>query len=216
VVGTVAERKLREARRAVRARIARDSYTYLHLPAPADGRGHRFLRLWGKDDARPCRPPSGRLVRDSSVGWCGDLARVSKRLQTTEGRRVQLPTTRGRGVSHFHTGCNDGAGVRGAGTCRRDHLDLIAYEVRRYAEVRQRFGTGLKATEKFAAPSHSHPHRRSRCFVVRGQRSQEGRGVSLRVRAQGACRAAAARFGSCPQAPASGGPSGMVELLMMP
>ena len=142
VVATVAERRLREAGPAGRARIARDSYSYLHLPMVA---GIVVFAFGAKETLVHVH---AHLATVPAVALCGGVALYLLALSTLKRRNigsfnyprlvaaaallVLIPlATRMPALLAL--------GLVAAVTCA-----MIAYEVRRYAEtrVRIRHGTG--------------------------------------------------------------------------
>jgi low temperature requirement protein LtrA len=149
VVSTVAERKLREAGREARARIARDSYSYLHLPMV----GGIVLFAFGVKTA--LAHVHVHLHSVAAVGLCGGVALYL----------VALSCFKRRNIGSFNNPRLFAAGVLIALVPAVTTLPallsltlvtivafaLIAYEVLRYAEARDRI--------RHRAADHVHPTR---------------------------------------------------------
>jgi low temperature requirement protein LtrA len=130
VVAKVAERKLREAHGAARARIARDSYSYLHLPMVAGivvfafgakvALAHLHAHLWSLPAASLC----GGVKRRNVGSWNYPRLVASAALLALVPVVTHVPALLALGLV---------AGVAVA---------LIAYEVQRYAEARERIRHG--------------------------------------------------------------------------
>jgi low temperature requirement protein LtrA len=142
VVAKVAERKLREAHGAARARIARDSYSYLHLPMVAgivvfafgvkETLAHVHAHLWSLPAAALCGGVALYLLALSAfkrrnVGsWNYPRLVASAALLALVPVATHVPSLVALALV---------AGVAGT---------LIAYEVRRYAEARDRIRHGTR------------------------------------------------------------------------
>jgi low temperature requirement protein LtrA len=138
----VAERKLREAHGAARARIARDSYSYLHLPMVAgivvfafgvkETLAHVHAHLWSLPAAALCGGVALYLLALSAfkrrnVGsWNYPRLVASAALLALVPVATHVPSLVALALV---------AGVAGT---------LIAYEVRRYAEARDRIRHGTR------------------------------------------------------------------------
>jgi low temperature requirement protein LtrA len=136
VVATVAERKLREARAEARARIARDSYSYLHLPMLA---GIVIFAFGAKTTLAHAH---GHLDAVAAVGLCGGVALYLLALSTFKRRNVGSFNNPRLVAAAVLVASIPAAtalpallslGLVTAVTCA-----LIAYEVVRYAEARDR------------------------------------------------------------------------------
>jgi low temperature requirement protein LtrA len=140
VVSTVAERKLREARPEARARIARDSYSYLHLPMVA---GIVVFAFGAKTTLAHLHAD---LHSIAAVGLCGGVALYL----------LALSSFKRRNIGSFNNPRLVAAAVLialiPAATTLPALLSLtlvtvvacalIAYEVLRYAEARDRIRHG--------------------------------------------------------------------------
>jgi low temperature requirement protein LtrA len=82
VVAAVAERKLREARAEARARIARDSYSYLHLPMVAG------IVLFAFGAKTTLANAHGHLHAVAAVGLCGGVALYLLALSAFKRRNI--------------------------------------------------------------------------------------------------------------------------------
>jgi low temperature requirement protein LtrA len=136
VVATVAERKLREARAEARARIARDSYSYLHLPMLAG------IVIFSFGVKTTLAHAHGHLHAVAAVGLCGGVALYLLALSTFKRRNVGSFNNPRLVAASVLVASIPAAtalpallslGLVTAVTCA-----LIAYEVVRYAEARDR------------------------------------------------------------------------------
>jgi low temperature requirement protein LtrA len=140
VVAKVAERKLREAHRAARARIARDSYSYLHLPMVAGivvfafgakvALAHLHAHLWSLPAASLFGGVALYLVALSAFKRRNVGSWNYPRLAASATLLVLIPL-----ATHV-AALLALALVAGVGVA------LIAYEVQRYAEARDRIRHG--------------------------------------------------------------------------
>jgi low temperature requirement protein LtrA len=141
VVATVAERKLREATHSARARMARDSYTYLHLPMVAG------IVLFAFGVKTTLSQYHDDLSGVAAAGLCGGVALYL----------IALSAFKRRNVGSFNNPRLVAAAVLVAlapaatriapllalGLVALVAVALIAYEVRRYAEARDRIRHGV-------------------------------------------------------------------------
>jgi low temperature requirement protein LtrA len=140
VVAAVAERKLREADPARRARIARDSYSYLHLPMVA---GIVVFAFGVKETLDHVHAHLGSVP---AAALCGGVALYLLALSAFKRRNVgsfnypRLVASAALVALAFLATAVPALlslGLVAAVTCA-----LIAYEVRRYAEARERIRHG--------------------------------------------------------------------------
>jgi low temperature requirement protein LtrA len=136
VVATVAERKLREATQRDRALIARDSYTYLHLPMVAG------IVVFAFGVKTTIMHVGSHLQGPAAAALCGGVALYLIALSTLKRRNI--------GSFNYPRLVAAAALVALAPTATRlpalislglvatIACGLIAYEVRRYAEARDR------------------------------------------------------------------------------
>jgi low temperature requirement protein LtrA len=136
VVATVAERKLREARPAARARIARDSYSYLHLPMVAG------IVVFAFGVKTTLAHPHVHLQNVAAVALCGGVALYFLALSLFKRRNVgsfNNPRLVSSGVlialipAAARVPALLSLALVSAVACA-----LITYEVFRYAEARDR------------------------------------------------------------------------------
>ena len=119
-VALVAARVLREASPDEQVRIARDSYTYLHLPMVA---GIVLFALGVEEDAGPRRRRPRGGAGGRAVRRRGALPGRAERAQAPQHRLVQLPAAGGRGAAGRAGGGGDGgAGAAGAGARGGDRV----------------------------------------------------------------------------------------------
>jgi low temperature requirement protein LtrA len=141
VVSTVAERKLREATAGARARIARDSYTYLHLPMVtgivvfAFGVKTTLAHLHAELEAVP------------AAALCGGVALYLLALSTFKRRNVGSFNNPRLVASAALVALAPVAtrlpALLSLALVALTACTLIAYEVYRYAEARDRIRHGL-------------------------------------------------------------------------
>ena len=146
VVALVAERRLRDAVGEAQLRMARDSYSYLHLPMVA---GHRALRVRREEDARRRRRAAEARARGRPLRRRRALSPRARGFSAAQRPHGEPSAPRRRG----------GAARTRPAHARRTALAtlalvavvttaLIAYEAIRFAEARER----VRHAEAEAAP----------------------------------------------------------------
>jgi low temperature requirement protein LtrA len=140
VVAKVAERKLREAHGAARARIARDSYSYLHLPMVAGivvfafgakvALAHLHAQLWSLPATALCGGVALYLVALSGFKRRNVGSWNYPRLVASAALLALVPV-----VTHVPA-------LVALGLVAAVAVALIAYEVQRYADARDRIRHG--------------------------------------------------------------------------
>ena len=145
VVSIVAERVLRRLEGEERTRIARDAYSYLHLPMVAGHRARRARDRAGPPSVRPLHR-RGALAR-SLADRAADVALRRCRALPVRPRRVQVPNV---GDGDRPPPCRRGAALRARSRSRWSFprsrrwgslsavlVAMIASEAIRYAEARE-------------------------------------------------------------------------------
>jgi low temperature requirement protein LtrA len=140
VVATVAERKLREAAPAARARIARDSYTYLHLPMVAG------IVIFAFGVKTTLAHVHAHLHGLPAAALCGGVALYLLALSTFKRRNIgsfNYPRlVAAAALAALAPAATVLPALLSLGLVSLVTCALIAYEVRRYAEARDRIRHG--------------------------------------------------------------------------
>jgi len=140
VVATVAERKLREAEEAARARMARDSFTYLHLPMVAGIVVFAFgvKTTLAHVDAHPASV--------AAVALTGGVALYLLALSTLKRRNIgswNYPRLVAAGIlTLLAPAATQLPALVSLGLVAAVATGLVAYETWRYAEARDRIRHG--------------------------------------------------------------------------
>ena len=140
VVSTVAERKLREAGPQARARIARDSYSYLHLPMVA---GIVIFAFGAKTTITHIH---AQLHPVAAVALCGGVALYLLALSAFKRRNVgsfnNPRLVAATGLALFIPAATALPALLSLALVAATSCTLVTYEVFRYAEARERIRHG--------------------------------------------------------------------------